>query len=162
LPFVCTQQKAAAGQFAAPLQARAVPPPPPPSRTQPASPTMHPYAAMPPPKRSTQHVSAGIVHVVAPHEMLVVVPPGPASGGFTPPSFPPPPSPEEPLEPEVPLEPDDPDDPLEPGGGRKPELVAVIDPSPPPSDPSSVAVLLPHPTHKAMATLPPPTTSTTR
>jgi hypothetical protein len=32
LPFVCTQQKAAAGQFAAPLQARAVPPPPPPSR----------------------------------------------------------------------------------------------------------------------------------
>jgi len=50
--------------------------------------------------RVMQQTCAGIAHVVLPHEIDVVLPPGPASAGFTPPFDPPPlppPAPPSPL-----------------------------------------------------------------
>jgi hypothetical protein len=82
-----TQQTVPVAQFAAlaHLSAATSPPPPPPGCGQ-LAPATHAYDRAPPPISETQQLLAGIAHVVAPQVMLVVLPPGPASGGLMPPS----------------------------------------------------------------------------
>src|SRR5262249_12292046 len=113
----------------------------------PASAPLHPYE-VPRSVRRMQQVCAGIAHVVAPQGSVLALPPGPASGGLSPPSDGAPLLPPLLLAlPEELL--------LAPPADDDPEPLAPI----PPSPPSSPGLLvLPHPSHTPNAEVATPAT----
>jgi hypothetical protein len=80
-PLSCTQQTVPGAQLAAPEHLSAAVSPPPGHVA-----VVTQVKTLPVPRSEMQHVSAGIEQVVAPHVMVVVSPPGRASGGSIPPS----------------------------------------------------------------------------